>query len=235
MEDNKRRALENYQKNFWKNIMLEMAENASEKMVLNKTAREKILGNKKWFLRDFLDVIAKNSKVDDNFILYSSFKFTVPTDYKHNRQLSRFSLLANNKNGEEIKKEITDVNYRKATQRLMPGKEYGARIFNVSDGNYVNFGQCLDFIKRQKSILVGAQGLSLVFQLKKEYFPNGMSVFSFDEEETLCSSGRGKSKYYFLPFIHCAGREWSFGSAESVYGHDSGHGLLCVCELENLY
>ena len=181
------------------------------------------------------------------FFLQRSFEFTVPDDYKHEEQLSRFSSLfakdhkCYNNNRKEF---LTDVDFCRATKRLKPGKKYGAKIFKIN-AKTISFEDCLIFLQKQKAIFVGAQGLSLIFQLKNDVLPRGIKIASLDKKEALYTRNRRrriKSRMYYFPLIDFVADEeetyefgWGFDMAFCGNFFNKGYGLLCVQELEDFY
>lgn len=113
------------------------------------------------------------------FTLVNTFNLTVPEDYIHGIQLATVG------RGQfySFNKEITDENFRNATQRLVPGKTYQVKIFGIK--RRVTSKECLALYRSQGAILTGAQGLLLAHQQDKEQFPVGMLTISFDEEYAL--------------------------------------------------
>ena len=51
---------------------------------------------------------------------------------------------------------------------------------------YLSWDYCLDFMKTQKSLLLGIQGMSLAYELQKEeLYLSGGSIYSLDKRENL--------------------------------------------------
>ena len=164
------------------------------------------------------------ASTNPRFELLMEFKVTVPTDYDHGTQLSTLK----KKEFYYFNDEITDWNFRKATQKLVPGKTYKAKLFSIR--KTVNSDDCLGLYKAVGAILTGAQGLSLVYQLKKDVLPKGKYTVSFDEKDALWRVSDG---YHRVPdgYAYSGGAfEFLLGDFESDW--DSDYVVLCLCDCE---
>lgn len=121
---------------------------------------------------------------DRKFLLRKEFQVIVPEGYSHRVQLRWFKRQYE-KDFYFFRQEITDKNYSKVTGRFVPEEAYAIKLFQVEDATPE---ECLAFLKAEDAILVGAQGLSLVWELKKEEFPEESWVESFDEPSNLYHS-----------------------------------------------
>jgi len=185
-----------------------------------------------WFNRltkEERDWFAGSVTVDDRFFLMDIFRFTVPSDYDHSIQLTNFS----NKNRKKFyfyNDAITDKNFAKATNQLIPGHTYEAKVFGIKSGKVVSSPDCLAFLKAQKAILVGAQGISVVWQQAKDNFPKGKRMVSFDEKDVLWQGSVGD---HGVPYVlRYSDGDWGFdlGSFELDWGVDSR--LLCLRDVD---
>lgn len=160
--------------------------------------------------------------IDPRFELLMEFKVTVPTDYDHGTQLSTL------KKKKEFDDAITDRNFRKATQKLVPGKTYKAKLFSIR--RTVNSDDCLSLYKAIRAILTGAQGMSLVCQLKKDVLPKGKCTVSFDEKDALWQDSGGSHR---VPYVS-VGSGGGFGFYPGYFELDwnSGFVVLCLCDCD---
>ena len=172
------------------------------------------------------DNLAGVNVVVSRFSLLSSLQFTVPEGYNHSTQLASFSK-ENRKKFYSYNDNITDENFAKTTNKLVPGKTYEAKIFGIT--KWVTSEDCLAFLKTQNAILVGAQGISVVWQQAKEQFPKGKWTVSFDEKDAFWQDAHGSHR---VPRV---GRDvdgdWSFslgGFEDDWRGSDC---LLCLFDL----
>ena len=172
------------------------------------------------------DNLAGVNVVVSRFSLLSSLQFTVPEGYNHSTQLASFSK-ENRKKFYSYNDNITDENFAKTTNKLVPGKTYEAKIFGIT--KWVTSEDCLAFLKTQNAILVGAQGISVVWQQAKENLPKGKYTLSFDEKNALWQDAYGNHRVPDM-YRHSDGA-WDFdlGYFGYVWGDDCS--LLCVRDL----
>ena len=175
----------------------------------------------------------KNIGIDAaNFALSTTFQITVPGNYNHPTQLASFAR-KNRRKFYIFRKfyiyndNITDANFAKATNQLTPGKTYGVKIFQIT--KQVTSEDCLAFLKTQKAILVGAQGISVVWQQAKENFPKGEYTVSFDEKNACWQDADGD---YRVPYLYRdLDGDWIFRLGVFEFGWCGGEYVLCVRDL----
>jgi len=146
-----------------------------------------------------------------------AFNLTVPKQYEHHIQITSF----NQKNGLVGCKNLggDDDTYENVTEKLEPGKTYLVKFFK--NNKRASLTECLDFLKKQKAILVGAQGLTLTWELLSKFFPYGETA-SFDKKEALYSS-------HYVPIIwREKNGEWGFATNDFESKHSSH--FICFCE-----
>lgn len=191
-------------------------------------------------------------KSDGCFKLLTSFKLTVPESYDCKTQLALFSE-KNSKNFFYYYRErITDSNFAKVSNELVPGKTYVVKIFGIKQE--ITYEDCIAFLKTQKAIFVGAQGISLVWELKKEKFPMSRWTASFDEKDALWKDRDGYCRVPSLGrqsvlegywqvtindtgcsrpvFVYFWEGEWSFRLAYVDNSWTPNDCLLCFCDLK---
>ncbi len=172
------------------------------------------------------DKLAGINTTDYRFALLTTFQFTVPDDYNHPTQLASFAK-ENREKFYSYNNNITDANFARATNKLTPGKTYGAKIFGITQR--VTSEDCLAFLKTQKAILVGAQGISVVWQQAKEQFSKGKWTVSFDEKDALWQDAVG---YHGVPYVsQYSGGGWDFVLGYFEGGWRGDRCLLCVRDL----
>ena len=173
------------------------------------------------------DNLAGVNVVVSRFSLLSSLQFTVPKDYNHPTQLASFAK-ENRKKFYFYNDNITDRNFAKVTNKLVPGKTYEAKIFKIT--KRVTSEDCLAFLKKtQKAIFVGAQGISVVWQQAKEQFPKGKWTVSFDEKDAFWQDADGRRR---VPFVgRGVGGAWDFDLGRFEGDWDDGDCLLCLFDL----
>ncbi len=156
------------------------------------------------------------------------FTITVPNDYKHENQINTFA--------KKVKKlettnyyndDFTDENFTKATNKLEPGKTYIVKIHPILQT--VQSEDCMLFLKKQNSILVGGQGISLIYELNKEAFPKGKYTVSFDEKDALWVDSDGRHRVPNV--IAYSDGDFSFRLGGFEDGWRDNYCLLSVCEI----
>lgn len=201
-----------------------MIDAARRRAGLDKETMQRLIGNGGKFQEGVIALLAKLSVFDDRFELLSTFKLTVPEGYDHGTQLATFRSKADLHYYNDA---ITDANFARVSNKLVPGKTYLVKIFGIK--TRVTSEECLAFLNSQGGILVGAQGLSLVQQLKKEQFPAEYWVASFDKKEALWFDGAG---HYYVPLLR--GRlsgTWLFDYGNFEWSWSNGIYLVCFCDL----
>lgn len=194
---------------------------------LDKDALQRLLENGGKFQADIVASIKKHSVQDERFNLVNTFKLTVPTSYNHATQLTSFSK-ENREKFSYYNNALTDENFAKATNKLVPGKTYTAKIFQLTTRMFSE--NCVEFLKTQKAILVGAQGISLVWQEKKNEFSVGKWTVSFDEKDALFVGADG---YHRVPFVgRFSGGGWCFHLGCFGFVWPTAYCLLCFCDCE---
>ncbi len=165
---------------------------------------------------------------DPRFELIATFEVVVPKDYDHATRLDSFAK-KHRKEFYSYNDNVTDANFAKATQKLVPGKTYGAKIWGIKRGKVASSPDCLAFYKAQKAILVGAQGLAFAWEQKKEEFPKGKWTVSFDKKDALpCLDG-----FHRVPNVY-AYLDGDFEFDLGGFGSDwsDNNCLLCFCDEE---
>jgi len=162
---------------------------------------------------------------DKRFEQVSEFNVVVPEGYNHATRLTKFS----NEHRKEFNywnDAITDENYSKATTKLVAGRMFKVKVFQVK--KTVTSEDCLRFLKSQKAFLVGAQGASLAYEQGKNQLPINRWSVSFDEKKALWQDTDGN---YRVP---CVNRDsdgdfqFCLGYFEDVWNDD--YCLLCFCD-----
>lgn len=143
-----------------------------------------------WFLdltkeeRDYLSNV-EIININDRFKLLHAFELTIPKDHIHSIQLGEFM----KKNRFHWDIAINDENFKNVSHKLIPGKTYKVEI-------YITTKKCsslhfLGFMEKEGVYLVGAQGLSVVLQYKKEELPIMKCIVSLDKERALYNDRSG--------------------------------------------
>ena len=142
----------------------------------------------------------KNIEVvnDPKFILVTHFEINVPKSYVHEEQLDGFRF----KNAPLFKRfsaSLSDKTWADAAEPLKPGKTYEVRIFSFAEE--VTYEDCKKFCESKGALLVGAQGLSLLWEMKKERLPLDKALLSFNNLDAYPTAMKENEHIYILPFI----------------------------------
>ena len=152
---------------------------------------------------------------------------TVPDNYDHATRLSIFEK-ENRKKFFSFNDNITDVNFAKPTRILKPGDKFRVRVFQQIVSGETTSEERMAFLAKQKAVLVGAQGASLIFEQKRDQLPKGKWYASFDEKEKLWKDADG---CHGVPGVYARSVgvfDWDLGSFEDVW-YDN-HAFLCFCD-----
>ncbi len=162
-------------------------------------------------------------------ILKGKGSFTVPDDYNDDTFLDEFEKRTRDlKTTHYYNTNITSKNFSKVSNKLIPGKTYGIKLFPIL--KTVPSEQCLlAFLKEQGAVLVGAQGLFALQESQPEIFQEDKWTLSFDEKKVLpFIDGHHK-----VPGIrHCSDGTWDFDLSGLNRLWDSSLLLVCFCGLE---
>jgi len=153
---------------------------------------------------------------------------TVPEDYDHSTRLAEFRH-NNYYKFYSYDHTITDANFGNPTRILKPGDKLWVRAFKQIVPGTTTSEERMAFLATQEAIHTGAQGLSLVFEQKRDQLPKGKSYVSFDEPDRLWQDAGGD---YGVPSVYCHSDgdfNWSHGVFEVVWDDDSA--FLCFCNL----
>ena len=129
---------------------------------------------------------------------------------------------------------ITDENFANATNQLRAGKTYEVVIYPIKKGEWASSEQCLRFLKFQNAILVGAQGLSLLYQLHKDDLPQEDPIVSFDDKEAIWNrkwEGRNSRWVPYLDFNYGNENKLAFDLRSFLNDWFFVHSLVCFREL----
>jgi hypothetical protein len=172
--------------------------------------------------------LKKYAIIDQRFgAALTEFDLTVPADYNHDTFIDdQKKKLKKLKNTYYYNDDLNSKNYAKATNKLMPGKTYRVKIFPILEG--VTSEDCMTFLKKQRAILVGGQGVLLANDLKGDEFPVGKWTVSFDEKEALWKDSGGRHR---VPGVgRYSGGGWGFRLGFFEGDWDGGRCLLCFCD-----
>lgn len=174
------------------------------------------------------ELLKKLAVVDKRFgPALVEFDVTVPLDYDHDKFIDQA--------GKEVRKlkttyyyndDLTSENFAKATNKLIPGKTYRAKIIPILET--VTSADCMNMLRKQRAILVGGQGLMLAQSTNADKFPIDKWTVSFDEKEALWKDSVGDHR---VPIVYRrSDGDWRFSLGDFELVWDAGHCLLCFCD-----
>jgi hypothetical protein len=169
----------------------------------------------------FKQILGDNVKVeikDDRFILYKSFDVTIPEDYDYHYGFSRFW-----KETDSVGRKWDPSDY--LSKKLILGKIYTINLYEVIHKD-VRPIYGMWFLKRQKAIFVGIEGLSVLWSLARGQFSDGMGVISFDYCDKL---DNGDIEYNFTASY--MSKDATFRFSAGIFPRerlDQGYLLLCI-------
>ena len=183
---------------------------------LSKVERDALLGHRPQI----------SATADPRFTVLSSFELTVPKKYGHDKQLATFAENSRSKFA-YWNDDTTDAHFARTSNKLVPGKKYVVDVIGINQ--LVTSEECLGYLQARKAILVGAQGISLVWQLKKDKFPIGKWMASFDVKDVLWKDTDGNHRVPCV--LRFSDGDWGFRLALFVNDWNDGNCLLCFREV----
>lgn len=208
--------------------IIRFVEDRLDKLGFTKEEAQEIIENGGTLTTEIETLFKKLSIADNRFgSAIKEFEITVPADYNHDKQIDQFGKKTKKlKNTYYYNDAFTSKNFAKATNKLEAGKTYLVKIFPILKS--VTSEDCMNFLRKQRAILVGGQGLSLAQDLKKDEFPVGKWTVSFDEKDALWEDADGDRR---VPYVcRYSGGDWYFRLGN--FGNDwySDYCLLCFCD-----
>ena len=168
-----------------------------------------------------------STDIDPRFEFLGESSLTVPEGHKPKEQLKIFKEKYG-KNFSYYNDDITDQNFPNPTHELIPGKTYKVKKFGIKKGKSISSEDGLALLKSQNAYLVGAQGASVVYQLKRDELPKGKFYISFDEKDALLADTGGRHR---VPRVRHNG-DGDFGFDLGYFGLDCHEDfvVLCLCD-----
>jgi hypothetical protein len=161
------------------------------------------------------------SKEIDMFTLLKTFPLVVPKNYDHFTRLSTFRKTYH-RDFFLYNDALTDENFARVTVPLLPDQKLTVKLFGIDD--LVGTAQCMSLLKEENALFVGAQGVSLVYELAKKELPYGRWAVSFDEKDALWKDAGGE---YRMAGIGHISEGYGFDLGYYGYRLNSGRCVLC--------
>ena len=152
---------------------------------------------------------------------------TVPDDYVHDRQLAVFRK-KHRKKFWHHSSDITDRNFPNPSRILKPGDRLHVRAFEQVVPGVTTSEEHMAFLAGEDAIYAGAQGITVVFDQKRDQLPKGRWYASFDEKSRLWENG---GDYHGVPCLVALVRG-GFDLDLAAFGHgwDVTCSFLCFCD-----
>ncbi len=165
--------------------------------------------------------------MDPRFKLANAFRIVVPENYDHSTRLTDFAK-AHGSEFNYYNPEITDKHFSQATTKLVPGRKFKVKVFNITET--VTSEDCLIFLHNQRAVLTGAQGASLVYELAKNKLPKSRWSISFDEKDALRVDSVGSHR---VPVVNrYSGDDFEFFLGLFGSTWSDAYCLLCFCDCD---
>lgn len=173
--------------------------------------------------------------------------FVVPDDYNHEKQIALSVKEAiKNEYVKKIGKDFTDKAFSKVSDKLLPGGKYQASFFWVKpkiqidekeEYHKVSNPFCVLLLKKHKALFTGAQGLTLMWNLKgEELVGYHTRLFSFGDKDVLNFVESSHSDCFYSEAILAEG-DGDFQFYGGYYHHrysfyGQGVQFLCITTAE---
>ena len=214
------------------NRLSDLFRDAVRALGFSKDEAQEIIENGNLLQSEVKPILQKLAIADKRFgPAIREFEITILPDYDHPTQIdSSIKKARKEKTTYFINSDFTSKNFANATNKLEPGKTYKVKLFPIL--SQVSSEDCINFLAKQNAILVGGQGVTLVYDVAKDQLPKGKWTVSFDEKKALWKDADGD---HGVPFVGaysggdfrfslgCFGRPW--------YDHGV---ILCFCDKKEL-
>lgn len=152
---------------------------------------------------------------------------TVPEGYDHATQLSSFQK-KNRKKFYYYNEDITDTHFSNPSRILKPGDKLRVRAFRQIVSSTTMSEERMAFLATHKAVHTGAQGITLVFEQKRNELPKGYWYASFDEKERLWEDAVGN---HGVPYVGAdSDGDFSLGLGDFGDVWDDDDAFLCLCD-----
>lgn len=177
-------------------------------------------GHLEWFnnlKKDERDRLSGITSPDTRFGFVKTLDIVVPDGYVHETRLASFAD-AHRRKFYYYNDNLTDENFSRATNQLKPGQRFKVDVFQIKET--VTSEDCMEFLRIQKAILTSAQGVSLVFEQKRDELPKGRWHVSFDEKDALWQDAAGRRRVPVIDARPVGGFGFDLGRFEVPWDDD---------------
>lgn len=132
----------------------------------------------------------------------------------------------------QYRDELTDENFPEPSRILKPGDQLRARIFKKVSPGWSSPDELLAFLKLQNAVLVGAQGLTYLWEQKDKQLPPNRCLFSLDQEEHLWEHEiLGPMAPYLFQNVIAGSFEFKLGAFRMNWRKTHNYCLVCFTEV----
>ncbi|MDD5289692.1 MAG: hypothetical protein PHT40_00650 [Patescibacteria group bacterium] len=111
------------------------------------------------------------------------FLIIVPADYHHDTYMESFGKKYSSEFPNYRSSGVTADKFSQVTTKLLPNQKLAVTVYLVKSWT-ISRQEIITFLKANNAFLVGAQGLALTFEQKRDQLPIGC-ITSFDQKEHL--------------------------------------------------
>lgn len=164
---------------------------------------------------------------DRKFVLFADLGvLVVPKTYVHGTSLT----VLRNKNRRRTNRCITDQNFSNPSCILKPGDRFRVKVFRQAAPGTTTSEERMEFLAKEKSVYLGAQGAALVWEEKRNELPKGVWYIYFDEKECLWDDLQGHHGMLFMGAERDGTFTFGLGYFEQVW--DANDVLVCFYKLD---
>jgi hypothetical protein len=184
---------------------------------LSKDDREKLI--REWKERK---IVIPVTPVERFSLLADMGLIIVPGDYEHTTQLAKFR--SRYKGKFNCHENFTDDNFPNPSRILKSGDKLRVRLFRQNFEGRSTTEERLAFLASQNAIYTGAQGMTLVFEQKRDWLPREGRYLSFDEKSRLW---KDSVEFHRLPCIRVEPKG-VFSIGLDLFENDSDHSSIIL-------
>ncbi len=178
-------------------------------------------------------VIASPKPKKEKFRLIADLGIiTIPEGCLHETRLDSFRARYKDKELRSsylYSNDLTDANFPRTSRILKPGDKLWVRAFEQTTSGKTTATERMKFLDSQNAVYTGAQGVSHVWEQKRDQLPKGKYCVSYDKQENLWWDPNGDHR---VPYVSTGPNDgFRFGLIRFGRDWDSIDVLLCFCEL----
>lgn len=118
--------------------------------------------------------------MNEKFVLFSEFPFSLPDDYDEKHQLFKF-IFSHSSRFKHLNEEINFRNFAKVSHCLVKGRVYTMKIWSVKTNESATIDEWGEFLAGDGVIAVEIRHLTVAYQQNSKKFPLSKYVISITE------------------------------------------------------